>query len=72
MKSYIFLDATPRSPLKTDRRFGETHYLHLQCPRISQARKQHEASSKQSTFIFFTFYLLHAGFLLGLIFDPDD
>jgi hypothetical protein len=30
MKSYIFWDATPCGPLKTDRSFGETYHLYLQ------------------------------------------
>jgi hypothetical protein len=33
-----------------------------------QARDQHEASSKQTC----ACYLLHAGFLLGLLFGPED
>jgi hypothetical protein len=36
-KSYIFWDITPCSPLKVNRRFGETSRLHLQDRRISQA-----------------------------------
>jgi hypothetical protein len=39
MKSTIFWDITPCSPLKVNRRFGGT-CLHLQGLRISQARKQ--------------------------------
>jgi hypothetical protein len=54
MKSSIFEDMTPCSPLKINRCFG--------------ARNQREAGSKLSS----AYYLLHAGFLLGLFFDPED
>jgi hypothetical protein len=63
-KSSIFWDITPCSPLKVNRSFGETRCLHLQERRTSQARNQHEAGGKHS--------LLHADFLLGLFFDPED
>jgi hypothetical protein len=78
MKSNIFWNSTPYSPLKVNRRFGGTRRLHFQSRRISQqetimkevasesqARNQRKAGSKQS-------YLLHACFLLGLIFDSED
>jgi hypothetical protein len=68
MKSSIFWDITPCSPLKVNRRFGWTCHLHLQGRRISQARNQREARSKQST----DCYLLHAGFLHGLFFGLED
>jgi hypothetical protein len=45
MKSIIFWDITPCSPLKFDRRIGEKY-------RIATC--------------------LHAGFSLGLFFDPED
>jgi hypothetical protein len=45
-KSYIFWDINPCSPLKVNRRFGGTCYLHLQSPRIRQARNQREADGK--------------------------
>jgi hypothetical protein len=38
--------------------------LHLQGQRIDEGRNQHEARS--------ACYLSHAGFLLGLFFDPED
>jgi hypothetical protein len=47
----------PYSPLKVTRRFGRTYHLHLQSRRISQARNQQEAGSKQSS---------------GIIFGPED
>jgi hypothetical protein len=50
---------TPRSPSKFIRRFGGTCRLLLQRCRVSK---------KQS----FAYCLLHAGFLLGLFFDPED
>jgi hypothetical protein len=40
MKSTIFWDITPRSPLKFNRRFGGTYCLHLQGRRISRVRYQ--------------------------------
>jgi hypothetical protein len=43
MKSSIFSDITPRSPLKFNGRFGGTCHLQLQGRRIRQARNQHEA-----------------------------
>jgi hypothetical protein len=48
-KNPIFWDITPCSPLKVDRRFGVSYRIHLQVRRISQARNQHEARSKQSS-----------------------
>jgi hypothetical protein len=47
LKSSIFRDITPSSPLKQNRSFGVTHYLHLQGGRINQARTQREAGSKR-------------------------
>jgi hypothetical protein len=46
VKSCIFWDVTPCSPLKLNRRFGGTCRLHLQGRRISQARNQREAGGK--------------------------
>jgi hypothetical protein len=51
MKSSIFLDITPCNPLKVNRRFGGTCRLHLQERRISQARNQLEADSKQKLIV---------------------
>jgi hypothetical protein len=48
MKSSTFWDITPCSPLKVNWRFWGTCCFHLQGRRVSQARNQHEASSKQS------------------------
>jgi hypothetical protein len=42
MKSTIFWDITPCSPLKVGRHFGETYCLHLQS-RISWAKYQHDS-----------------------------
>jgi hypothetical protein len=64
MKSPVFWNITPCSPLKINGRVGGTCRLHHQGRIISQARNQHEAGSKQS--------LLRGGFLLGLFFDPED
>jgi hypothetical protein len=49
MKSYIFWDITPSSPLKVNRRLGGKSGLHLQGRRVGQARNQHKAGSKQSS-----------------------
>jgi hypothetical protein len=46
---YVFWDITPCSLLKVDRRFGGIYRLHLQCRRVSQARDQCEAGSRQSS-----------------------
>jgi hypothetical protein len=35
LKSSIFWDITPRSPLKVNRRFSGTFRLHVQCSRVS-------------------------------------
>jgi hypothetical protein len=48
MKRFIFWNIMPCSPLKINGRFGETCRLHIQDQRISQARNQNEAGSKQS------------------------
>jgi hypothetical protein len=44
-----FWNLLPFSPIKVSRCFGGTHYLNLQGRRVSQARKQHEACSKESS-----------------------
>jgi hypothetical protein len=48
MKSSLFWDITPFSPLKVNRRSGETRRLHLQGRRISQARTRIKAGGKES------------------------
>jgi hypothetical protein len=60
IKSYIFWDTMPCSPLKANRCFGAVCRLHLQTQRINQAINQHEGGSKQADRKLF---LLHAGFL---------
>jgi hypothetical protein len=45
MKSTIFWDITPYSPLKVNRRFGETFRLHFKRP-ISGAKYQQESRWK--------------------------
>jgi hypothetical protein len=37
------------SPLKVNRRFGETRPLHIQGRRISQGRNEHEVDNKESS-----------------------
>jgi hypothetical protein len=48
LKSSIFWDITPCSPLKENGRFGGIHRLHLQGRRMNQARTHREAGSKHS------------------------
>jgi hypothetical protein len=43
MKSTIFWDITPCSPMNVNRRFGRTYRLHLQGRRISWTRSQRES-----------------------------
>jgi hypothetical protein len=57
MKSSIFWDITPCSPLKVNWRFGGTCRLHPQGRIISRALSAN---------------CFHAGFLLGLFFDPEN
>jgi hypothetical protein len=59
MKSSIFWDTTPHSPLKVNRLFGGTSLLHLQGRKICQARNQLATC-------------FHAAFLLLIFFDPED
>jgi hypothetical protein len=54
--------------LKVNQRFGGTCHFHHQSQGINQAGNKHEAGSKQTS----AYYLLHAGFLLGLFFNPED
>jgi hypothetical protein len=56
MKSSIFWDVTPCSPVNDNIRFVGTYRLHLRGERLSLARSQHETGSKIC-------YLLHASFM---------
>jgi hypothetical protein len=58
MKSIIFWDITPCSPLIANGRFGGIHHL-LQGRKIIGARNQRES-------------MWQAGFFLDLFFDPED
>lgn len=49
MKRCVFWDITPNNPLEGSRRFGAAYGLHLQGRKVSRARGQHEANSKQSS-----------------------
>jgi hypothetical protein len=51
IKSSIFRDIIPCSPLKINQRFGGTCRFNLQYRRISQARNQHEVGSKHRWFL---------------------
>jgi hypothetical protein len=64
MKSPTFWGIRPCSPLNVNRYLGGTFRHFLQGRRESQARNKQEVDRKQSLF--------HAGFLLGLLFDPED
>jgi hypothetical protein len=59
LKSTIFWDITPCSPLKINRHFGGTYRLHLHGRSISRARN-------------YVATCFHAGFLIGLFFDRED
>jgi hypothetical protein len=48
MKSFVFWDLMTYNPLKVNQHFGRTCLFHRQGPRITQARNEHEAGSKQS------------------------
>jgi hypothetical protein len=56
--------------------FGGKSYLYFQGRRVSQGawshRKQEETAKKKTHQLLLTRCLLHAGFLLGLIFDAED
>jgi hypothetical protein len=52
LKSSIFWDITPCSPLKVNGRFRGTCRLHFQGRRVSQARKQREAELSLLTAVF--------------------
>jgi hypothetical protein len=58
VKSSIFWDTTPCSPLKFNQRFGGTCRLDLQERRINRTRNQ--------------CHLVHDAFLLGSFFSPED
>jgi hypothetical protein len=59
MKSSIFWNITPCSPLKDNRRFGGACHFHLQCRRISQETSVKEGGKQVS-------------FLRGLFLDLED
>jgi hypothetical protein len=46
LKTSIFCDVMPRSPVSVNRRFGGTFRLHLEGWRVSQARNQHETGRR--------------------------
>jgi hypothetical protein len=52
VKSSVYWDIPPHSPLKVSRRFGGTVRLHLQGWRVSQARNEHEAGKKSRSACF--------------------
>jgi hypothetical protein len=58
VKNTIFWYIAPCSPLKVNLRFGGTYHPHLHGRRINLARK--------------VAICFHAGFFLGLSFDPED
>jgi hypothetical protein len=48
MKTSVFWDITPCSPLKVDRPFGGVYRLYIHGRTISQETRQHETYSMQS------------------------
>jgi hypothetical protein len=52
LRSSVFWDITPCSPLKVNQNFGGTCRLHLQGRKISQARNQRDAGSKQDQYVY--------------------
>jgi hypothetical protein len=49
LKSSIFWDITPCSPLKANRRLGGTYRIHLHSRRIRQERGQHDEGSNKTS-----------------------
>jgi hypothetical protein len=66
MKSCIFWDITPCSPLEANGRFGGSYRLQLQGRKLSQTIHQHEEGSR----LYFPFP--HTCFSLILFLDPED
>jgi hypothetical protein len=48
MKSSLFCDVTPCSPVKVNQHFRGTYHFKIHGRTASQARNQHEAGDKQS------------------------
>jgi hypothetical protein len=63
LRSSIFWDTTPCSPLKVNRRFGRTYRLHLQGRRIRRARNQRESRWQAQTRKMETLILGNVGWL---------
>jgi hypothetical protein len=63
MKTSIFRDIIRYSKVRDNWHLGGAYGLHHQGQGVSQARDRHETGSKQGPY---------AGFLLGLLFHPDD
>jgi hypothetical protein len=63
-----FLDITPRSPSKVNRRFAGRYGFHFQGRRIYERRNRRESRWKVEIYS----YLLHVAFLPGLFLDPED
>jgi hypothetical protein len=65
MKSCVLRDITPRSPLKANRRFGETRRIHFQSLKVSQEEIRMEEAA--STTLFF-----RVGFFPSLHLNPEN
>jgi hypothetical protein len=65
LRRAIFLYVTPFSPIEIYRCFGETSCRHLQGRRVSQASNQPARER-------YAWHFILAGYLLGLLFDPED
>jgi hypothetical protein len=49
MKSFVFRDIMPCSPVKVDRRFGGTHWAPSSEPESKTTKKQHETGRQQNS-----------------------
>jgi hypothetical protein len=69
MKSAIFWDITPCSPLEVNRRFGGTYRLHFQVRKISRARNQSESRWKAEASIV---NKVLCGYMLSTLLVPEQ
>jgi hypothetical protein len=75
-KTQRYWNVTPCSPLRVNQCFAGTYRLHLQGWKVSQARNQHEYIQQAECIYILKIIclddcLLHADFLLGLVFNPE-
>jgi hypothetical protein len=65
-------DITPCSPLRVTQRFGGTHRLYLQDPRISRSRNKFERRFEKLRILALLVTCFHNGVLLDLFFYSED